>query len=1050
MIKRLFQACLILLLILLLLAGVCLFYVDPLLNEFIRPQIEKIATQQLAAEVQIGRLLWRDSGLDVRDLRFETAQQGKITIPSAKLGFSFASLRRRQLEALSIFGPQIEIYPQQGQESQQTPFTIPQQLPLSINELSVIDGRLSFFASDRQLLFRELNFKGALGPQVKFSLSALFGTDDRHPLELDGNIELNQQINLTLQHLLWQKRQLLTRPLQIKIAAPGVEFGRAEIHLAQIDQQQVQELLSHFAQPAMLPEQLVFSLTGSDISLNMLEQQVALDIQVAEGSLAWDKFSSNFHLLKLQLKQEQDGWRAVGQFQGPAETVISFNSRLDDQNQLSGQAQLRIPDPDRFKQKLIGGPGMKTSGGLQLQADYSLAGERFELTTEFHGQPPAASRADDLLVLSNLSGRGELRLSAGTENYSLDLQLDSQPFLTVNGNFQQLSFSLVGAELQILHKLLAPGQIPAQIQAATDFIVNGRLNHQGAEWLGTVELQIAELVLPELTLGQLSGRTGLKLVGSQFSFNDTSFAAALSQGERLQAKLMIRGAGKLSPQRFSLDLEQLDLSQVSYISADGQTGLGEAELKIGGNLNGAWPDGPIALDLNGSAAAAEFLTGAFYAELASYPANFSLRAVISPTIKTLQASSFSLEVPQLGTLSASGELNPEQISLQAHLALNDLATSYGERLGPLFSGLQPALAELTLEGALSLDGKLSWTPDSWQSTGILHLQGLDAFWERQQLKIAAGNGRIPFAIGSDKQPSTVDLSATHSGEISFGALSVGLASLAEGQLQLSAAHNRFIFRSPLALKLADGKVKIEDLNFAWPAATPQGSVKIVISQVNLQNLTEELGLPVMQGRLSADLGTIRYADRQLSTDGLARIEVFGGQFLLRNMRYSEPFSNYPTFHSDIVFSGLDLLQATRTFDFGEMNGILDGQIQGLQLFGTTPAAFEATVTTRNKGKRNISVKALNNLSILSQGGISSVLSRGIYRFIDFYRYRKIGFKCSLENDTFTLLGTALSGSNRYLVHGGLLPPRIDITTTTPTISFKEMLNRLGRIERAGN
>ena len=243
---------------------------------------------------------------------------------------------------------------------------------------------------------------------------------------------------------------------------------------------------------------------------------------------------------------------------------------------------------------------------------------------------------------------------------------------------------------------------------------------------------------------------------------------------------------------------------------------------------------------------------------------------------------------------------------------------------------------------------------------------------------------------------------------------------------------------------------IENLTLEWPSGKPQGSVKINIAEVDLETLTEELGLPVMQGRFSGDLGTIRYADRQLSTDGLAGIEVFGGRFQLSNMRYTDPFSSYPTFHADIDFSGLDLLQATRTFDFGEMNGVLDGHIYGFKLFGSTPAAFEAAVSTRKKGKRNISVKALNNLSILSQGGISSALSRGIYRFIDFYRYQKIGFKCSLENDIFTLLGTALPGSDRYLVHGGLLPPRINITTTTPTISFKEMVNRLGRIERAGS
>ncbi len=311
-------------------------------------------------------------------------------------------------------------------------------------------------------------------------------------------------------------------------------------------------------------------------------------------------------------------------------------------------------------------------------------------------------------------------------------------------------------------------------------------------------------------------------------------------------------------------------------------------------------------------------------------------------------------------------------------------------------------------------------------------------------------GIIPFNLGSSPVSSVTYSHREQIGNISFQSLSAGIATLEQGQLQLSASQNRFRFRSPLRLQLADGQIDVENLSFGWADEGPQGSVNINISAVELETLTTELGLPVMQGRLSAELGTLYYADSQLTTDGLVTIDVFNGQLQFRNMRYSKPFSNYPTFHSNINFSGIDLLQATRTFDFGEMNGVLDGYIEGLELFGLTPAAFSASLSTRNKGKRNISVKALNNLSILSQGGISSALSSGIYRFIDFYRYRKIGFKCSLENDIFTLVGTAFPGSNRYLVHGGLLPPRIDIISSTPTISFKEMLKRLRRIERAEN
>jgi hypothetical protein len=49
---------------------------------------------------------------------------------------------------------------------------------------------------------------------------------------------------------------------------------------------------------------------------------------------------------------------------------------------------------------------------------------------------------------------------------------------------------------------------------------------------------------------------------------------------------------------------------------------------------------------------------------------------------------------------------------------------------------------------------------------------------------------------------------------------------------------------------------------------------------------------------------------------------------------------------------------------------------------------------------------------------------------------------------FVLRGTARKGSERHIVYGGLLPPKIDILAPEHAISFKEMLNRLQRIERA--
>ena len=205
--------------------------------------------------------------------------------------------------------------------------------------------------------------------------------------------------------------------------------------------------------------------------------------------------------------------------------------------------------------------------------------------------------------------------------------------------------------------------------------------------------------------------------------------------------------------------------------------------------------------------------------------------------------------------------------------------------------------------------------------------------------------------------------------------------------------------------------------------------------------------PELDGLLSASLDGIRFSEKEITSSGEASAQAFGGTLRLQNLKVIKPLSRYPTYHADIDFREIDLHALTHTFAFGEINGVASGHVHKLRLFDGLPSAFEASFETAESGNRNISVKAIRNLNTLSQGGLSAALSQGIYRFIDFYRYRKIGMICSLHNDAFYVRGTAKPGSDQYLVDGGLLPPRIDVIVSSPAISFKEMMRRLKRIER---
>jgi hypothetical protein len=163
------------------------------------------------------------------------------------------------------------------------------------------------------------------------------------------------------------------------------------------------------------------------------------------------------------------------------------------------------------------------------------------------------------------------------------------------------------------------------------------------------------------------------------------------------------------------------------------------------------------------------------------------------------------------------------------------------------------------------------------------------------------------------------------------------------------------------------------------------------------------------------------------------------------------FTPVASLKSVVEFKDIDLGKLTGTFEFGHISGILEGSVKDLVIVNGQPESFEArieTVKRRGVGQK-MSVEALEKISILGTGSSASILKSGIYRFFKEYKYRKMGFRGSLKNDNFLLLGIETEGDKGYIVRGALLPPKVDVISYTQNISFKEMVKRLMRIKAVG-
>lgn len=1038
------------LILLTLAGGVCWLYADQLLNDLLRPRIAQAAAKRLGAEVAIGRLAWATTGFEIFGLSIQRTDEFLLTLPQLKAEFSLDALWQRRLDTLHISSPYVRLTPAKSRPARPKPAaSLPPELPFTIDRLTISDGDLLLTLADRPIRFREVNFVGTLDQTIPFSLAALVGPDEKYPMAINGRIELAQKTTLTLARIDLEHRPLISSPFTLYFSDSGLAQGGGTLRLPHLDHRQLREILTAFNSSYPLPENIRFSLTEAEIALRLEGSAIKAGLQVAQGWLARDDMALPFAVHHLDISREAGTWLAQGDLAGPAGTAIHAFARHSNKL-LNGTVKIEVPRPDRLKTELFSGMPLGLAGSLRFDVEYSLQGEHLQLNADFQGgaaELPAPYRIN----LAKLAGRLKLRRDDKKTGLLIDLQHAGHPLLSAAGDLRSFRFETAPLNRPRLESLFAPELLPPQLHALDDFTARGQLRHKtGQGWRGDIELAAKSAGFAAIRLENIAARGQLQTAADKLIAKNLTFNAGVSKSDAITGAISAHLSGDISAERFSVTLKKLTLEHFSYLPADGQSGLGNGRLELAGSLQGTPLMNRIELALAGRVTADEILAGEFYADLSALKSRISLAGDYFPAEQSLAARSLQIDIPTLVTADGNGRFSPEDLAFSGSLELADLAAAYGMHIGPLLSELRPLTAGLTIEGGLSIDADLRWTPTGWRASGALRPSGLHAFWKRYKLELVNGTGRIPYSLRLGRPPAPEAAPGERLGELSFTSLSLGLASLEAGSLELAAKANSFVFRAPLRLRLADGRVAIDGLSLGWNQSGPRGSAGITIDDVDLETLTRELDLPLMQGTFSGDLGQIGYADQQLSTGGTAQLEIFGGQFRLRNISYTAPFSRYPVFHADIDFSGLDLLQATRTFEFGEMHGVVDGNIRNLRLFGTTPAAFEATLATRAKGKRNISVKALQNLSIISQGGISAALSRGIYRFIDFYRYKKIGFKCSLKNDTFTLIGTARPGSDRYLVYGGLLPPRIDITTTTPTISFKEMVGRLARIERAGN
>jgi hypothetical protein len=358
----------------------------------------------------------------------------------------------------------------------------------------------------------------------------------------------------------------------------------------------------------------------------------------------------------------------------------------------------------------------------------------------------------------------------------------------------------------------------------------------------------------------------------------------------------------------------------------------------------------------------------------------------------------------------------------------------------------PLLNNLTIGGQLAFRSQLRGTAQDLTAEGELSLHAGELRAKSNEWEVGRVALNLPFRISTQGQKTPTEPTGVGTltiGKFRFGSQAAGLSSVT-----ISLSDNSLRFHQPLRVSVFGGEVIVS--NLSWPdviSRPKQLYFSVETKGLQLQELTQALGWPRFSGRLNGTIPEVQSSDNILKTNGEIQAELFGGRMRMSKLEIENPFSPLASIKLDATLQDIQLQQLSKTFAFGQISGILEGNIADLIITDGQPAQFGADVHSVDRGgEQRISVEALNKITVLSSGQSAGALYGGLAGFFDSFRYSKLGFKAILRNDRLTLRGVETRGNEEYLVVGSLLPPTVNIISHTQTIAFSELVRRLERIK----
>jgi hypothetical protein len=439
-------------------------------------------------------------------------------------------------------------------------------------------------------------------------------------------------------------------------------------------------------------------------------------------------------------------------------------------------------------------------------------------------------------------------------------------------------------------------------------------------------------------------------------------------------------------------------------------------------------DTGLAFDINGTAGQA-FLSVIFF-DFAKNPLSLAARGTLTDSVLTFD----SLQMKQMNVLDLSGsgrlDLATDIPAFSGDLKIAKLQfpDAYATYMANVLASSM--LGDLASKGTLS--GEVSVLDNGVTALHVLP-KDLELKDNKGRIFLTKVNGDVSWAPTGEGRTSRLSWAEGGAYGLSGGA----------AMLDFIVTGTGFALTRPTKLPVFDGAIAIDRFEMTHlGAANMEVAFKGNVEPISMPLLAKAFGWPEFSGKIAAAIPGVTLKDNVLTFQGNVESEVFGGRIVGSNIRLQDPLGNFPQLFADVRARDLDLGLVTNTFEVGSISGRLEADVLGLELFGWSPVAFDARLSTPkgDKSRHRISAKAVSSLSNVGGGGggVVQALQSGVLQFFDEYSYDKLGITCKLRDDVCLMSGVEPAGAGYYIVKGAGIP-RIDIVGSAGRVRWSQLL-----------